>query len=74
MSPTWDSASPFVIAEPDDWCVCEKEREREIGQERESESMQERAGENILVYDCDFLKEFEGIGGGLGTELPFLVL
>lgn len=51
MSPTWDSASPFVIAEPDDWCVCvcETERGREIGQQCESESMQERTGEKILV-------------------------
>lgn len=22
MSPTWDFPSPFVIVQPDDWCVC----------------------------------------------------
>lgn len=54
--------------------VKEKEREKEIGQERESECMQERAGEKILVCMTDFLKEFERIGGELGTDLPFLVL
>lgn len=54
--------------------VCERERDREIGQERESECMQERAGEKILVCMTDFLKEFERIGGELGTDLPFLVL
>lgn len=47
------SPSPFVIAEYDDWCayVCvgKREREREIGREKESESMQEKAGEDILV-------------------------
>lgn len=29
MSPTWDSASPFVIAEPHDVCVWEKKKESE---------------------------------------------
>lgn len=29
MSPTWDSASPFVIAEPDDWCMCMCVKEKE---------------------------------------------
>lgn len=53
MSPTWDSVSPFVIAEPHDWCVCVCERQRGAERERgqESECMQERAGENSLVRE-----------------------
>lgn len=43
MSLSWDSASPFVIAEPDDWSVCEKER---------GES--ERAGGHSV---CDWFSE-----------------
>lgn len=54
MSVTWDSASPFVIAEPDDWCVCLREREREKqGKRGESESNYAREGwrEYSCVYD-----------------------
>lgn len=40
MSPTWDSVSPFVIAELDDFCVCERE--------------QETTGEDICVQDRFF--------------------
>lgn len=53
-------------------CVYEKERERERNRAREGNlrvTMQERAGENILVCMTDFLREFEGIGSGLGTDL-----
>lgn len=49
------SASPFVIAEPDDWCVCmyvkEKERERNRTREGIWVYAREGWGEDSCVYD-----------------------
>ena len=70
MSPTWNSASPFVIAVPDDWCVCVcvtvREREREIGQER---GIWEYARGGWRTFLCEWLifwRSLRGSGVGWG--------